>query len=258
MMLKQLIKTGMILGVAMSISACGSGAEKEEAPVQPEETAVAETAEPAAAETPAASDRLLYLGHASLRITTGDGKVLYVDPYAGNAYDAAADLILVTHDHYDHNNTDLVANRNPDCQIITAQDALAGGVHQSFDLGYAKVEAVEAGNNPNHSTAECVGYIITLSDGISIYVSGDTSRTEQMASLAEKQIDYAFFCCDGQYNMGPAEAAECADLVGAKHSIPYHVIVQDGVYFDRSRAEQFTASNRLILEEGEEIELAKS
>ena len=53
------------------------------------------------------------------------------------------------------------------------------------------------------------------------------------------------------------EAAECAGLVQAKHNIPYHVIAQDGVYFDRERAEQFEAENRLIVGEGEEIELTR-
>ncbi len=217
-----------------------------------------------AGETDASSDstgaqtdsaRLLYMGQASIRLTTPEGKTIYIDPYAGDGYGPAADLILVTHDHYDHNNTDLVANRAPDCRIITWKEALEGGTHQTFDLGYATVEAVEAGYNPYHDKAECVGYVITLSDGVSVYVTGDTSTTEQMPLLKEKAIDYAFFCCDGVYNMDLPEAAQCAASVGAKHSIPYHVTAQDGVYFDRDRAEQFDAPGRLIVEAGEEITL---
>lgn len=87
----------------------------------------------------------------------------------------------------------------------------------------------------------------------SVYVTGDTSTTEQMPLLAEKNIDYAFFCCDGIYNMGLDEAAECAEMVGAKHNIPYHVTAKEGVVFDRELAEQFEAPNRLIIEAGEEI-----
>ena len=199
--------------------------------------------------------KLLYMGHASIRITTGEGKVIYIDPYAGEGYEPAADLILITHDHYDHNAPERVENRTPDCRIITWVEALEGGVHQSFDLGYVKVESVEAGNNANHDIRGCAGYILTLADGVSVYVTGDTSRTEQMPLLAGKNIDYAFFCCDGVYNMDVAEAAECALLVGAKHSIPYHVIPSDAGVFDRERAEQFDAPGRMILEPGEEIEL---
>ena len=201
--------------------------------------------------------KLLYMGQASIRITTAEGKVIYIDPYAGDGYEPAADLILVTHSHYDHNGVDKVEHRNADCQIITWKEALKDGEHQTFDLGYVTVEAVEAGYNSWHDVKECVGYVLTLSDGVSVYVTGDTSKTEQMPLLAEKEIDYAFYCCDGVFNMGLDEAAECAELVRAKHSIPYHVLAQDGVYYDRERAEQFNAENRLIIDEGEEINLGK-
>lgn len=201
--------------------------------------------------------KLLFMGQASIRITTAEGKVIYIDPYVGDGYEPAADLILITHSHYDHNGVDKVKNRKPDCRIITWKEALADGEHQTFDLGYATVEAVEAGYNRWHDVKECVGYIVTLSDGISVYVTGDTSKTEQMPMLADRDIDYAFYCCDGVFNMDLDEAAECAGLVQAKHNIPYHVIAQDGVYFDRERAEQFEAENRLIVGEGEEIELTR-
>lgn len=200
---------------------------------------------------------LLYMGQASIRIVTVEGKVIYIDPYAGDQYDLPADLILVTHSHYDHNGTDKVVNRNPGCQIITWNEAVVDGIHRTFDLGYVTVEAVEAGYNRWHDVRSCVGYVLTLSDGISIYVTGDTSKTEQMPLMADMNIDYAFFCCDGVFNMDLDEAAECAELVKAKHNIPYHVLAQDDVYFDRSRAEMFNAPNRMIVDEGEEIELEK-
>ncbi|MBO2515825.1 MAG: MBL fold metallo-hydrolase [Clostridiales bacterium] len=175
-----------------------------------------------AQEEAAAGNRILVQGHASLRITTAEGKVIYIDPYTGDGYDLPADLILVTHDHSDHNRTKLIKNRNEGCRTITWKEALKDGIHQTFDLGWVKVEAVEAGNNRNHDIRRCVGYILTFSDGKTLYVSGDTSTTDQMASLGERQLDYAFFCCDGTYNMGMEEAMACAALVNARVSIPYH------------------------------------
>ncbi|MBR4748630.1 MAG: MBL fold metallo-hydrolase [Abditibacteriota bacterium] len=200
---------------------------------------------------------LLYQGHGSLRITTRDGKVIYVDPYAGSdkGYKKPADLILVTHGHPDHNNIDKVESRNPDCRVITWKDALKGGVHQTFELDYVTVEAVEAGYNPNHNVKECVGYILTLPEGVTVYVCGDTSRTKQMPDLAQRHLDYAFFCCDGKYNMDVEEAAQCAVLVGARHNVPYHMA--PGALFDKTRAEQFQAPNRLIIADGQEIPLVK-
>ena len=202
--------------------------------------------------------RLLYMGQGSIRITSPEGKVIYIDPYVGDGYEPAADLILITHGHSDHNNPEMIKNRNPDCKIITWKEALKSGEHQTFDVGFIKVEATEAGYNRNHDVNSCVGYILTLSDGVSVYISGDTSTTKQMSELSDRHIDYAFFCCDGIYNMDIDEAAECARLVGAKHNIPYHVIAQSGRYFDRARAEKFAAPNRLIIDKNEEIELVKA
>ena len=200
---------------------------------------------------------LLYMGHASIRIITPEEKVIYIDPYAGDGYAPAADLILVTHSHFDHTALDKITNRAPDCRTITWKEAIRRGEHQTFDLGYVTVQAVEAGYNRNHNVRDCVGYVLTLSDGVRVYVSGDTSKTDQMPRLADMAINYAFFCCDGVYNMDLAEAAECASLVGAKHNIPYHVIAAGGsVFFDRARAERFQAENRLILDPGEEIALS--
>ncbi|MBQ6265237.1 MAG: MBL fold metallo-hydrolase [Clostridia bacterium] len=201
------------------------------------------------------ADRLLYQGHGSLRITTAGGKVIYIDPYEGDGYDKAADLILVTHSHSDHTAVNLIGKRNPDCRVITYKEALEGGTHHRFDFDYVTVEAVEAGYNRNHNVKECVGYILTLQDGITLYVSGDTSRTPQMARLARRNIDYALFCCDGVYNMDTDEAVRCAALVGAKHNIPYHMA--PGKLFDKDRAGKFDAPNRLIIADGEEIELNK-
>ena len=200
-----------------------------------------------------AAPRLLYQGHASLRIVTREGKVIYVDPYAGEGYDLPADLILISHDHYDHTAIKLVKNRNEDCKIIYYSDALVKGEYKTFDLGFATVEAVQAGNNRNHDIRYGVGWLITLSDGISIYATGDTSTTDQMADLAERDIHYAFFVCDGQYNMGMEEAIACAKLVNARHSIPYHMA--PGQLFDQKKAELFDVPGALILPAGEEITL---
>jgi len=195
--------------------------------------------------------KLLYQGHGSFRITSSEEKVIYVDPYAGDGYDLEANLILVSHQHGDHNQVNLIASKSADCVLITEREAIRDGSHQLFDLGFAQVEAVYAGNK-NHDPAQCVGYLITV-DGVVIYASCDTSMTEQMADLASRKIDYALFCCDGMFNMGVAEASECAALVGARYSIPYHMA--PGKLFDQQIAEQFQAAGRLILADGEEIEL---
>ena len=99
-------------------------------------------------------------------------------------------MILITHGHQDHTAVNLIKNRNDSCQVITWEEALVNGEYKTFDLGFATVEAVQAGNNKNHNIRECVGWLITLSDGVTVYATGDTSSMDQMAELAGRHIDY--------------------------------------------------------------------
>jgi len=194
--------------------------------------------------------KLLYQGHGSYRLTADDGRVIYVDPYAGQGYDVPADIILVTHQHSDHNQINKCAQKQ-DCLVITNKDALAGGNHNRFEADGILVQAVEA-KNLMHNPKECVGYIVTLGE-IKIYASGDTSKTEQMKTFAALKLDYAILCGDGTFNMGLKEAAECAELIGAKHNIIIHL--KPGALFDRAKAKKWNAPNKLIVEPGQETEL---
>lgn len=195
--------------------------------------------------------RLLFQGHGSYRITSNDGTVIYVDPYAGKGYEVPADIILVSHGHGDHNQTDLV-KKAEGCIIITSKEALAGNKYNNFTLKGIQIESVPA-YNKMHNKDACVGYVITTDD-IKIYASGDTSTTDEMkTSLPKYNLDYALLPIDGIYNMDAGEASVCAEMIGAKHSIPVHM--KPGELFDRKIAETFKATNRLIIEPGQEIEL---
>ncbi|MCL2056477.1 MAG: MBL fold metallo-hydrolase [Oscillospiraceae bacterium] len=196
--------------------------------------------------------KLLFQGHGSLRLTADDGRIVYIDPYKGKGYDLPADIILVTHQHSDHNRVELCAQK-PDCRIITNKEALEGGSHNSFGIEGIFIQAVEA-SNKNHDPKLCVGFIITI-DGVKLYASGDTSKTQQMGSFAALALDYALFPGDGMYNMGLEEAAECARIVGAKHNILIHL--KPGESY-RKKGEKWGAPNKLVMDEGEEIELRKS
>jgi L-ascorbate metabolism protein UlaG (beta-lactamase superfamily) len=194
--------------------------------------------------------KLLYQGHGSYRITAADGRVIYIDPYVGDGYDKPADVLLVSHQHGDHNNTELVTQKSG-CTVITNVEALAGGKHNTFNIEGIIVEAVEACNT-NHDPAQCVGFILTV-DGVKIYIASDTSKTKSMESFAERKLDYALLPIDGIYNMDLDEAAECARLIGARVNIPVHM--KPGELFDRERAEAFDGPGKCVVAAGEEIEL---
>ncbi len=54
--------------------------------------------------------------------------------------------------------------------------------------------------------------MLTFSNGVKLYMTGGISTTKQMAEMADMEIDYAFYRCDGVYNMGLKEAARCAAI----------------------------------------------
>ena len=193
--------------------------------------------------------KLFYQGHGSFRLMADDGRVIYIDPFAGEGYDLPADIILVSHQHGDHNQVQLCAKK-PNCVVVSNFEAFDdNGKHKSFDIDGIKIQAVEA-YNKNHDPKQCVGFIITI-NGVKIYACGDTSKTEQMKTFADLGLDYAILCGDGFYNMGLEEAAECAKIIKAKNNIIIHL--KPGELFDRELAEQWDAPNKVIIEPNEEI-----
>lgn len=203
---------------------------------------------------------MLYQGHGSYRFVLEDKTVIYVDPFAGNGYDLPADVILVTHEHFDHNQVDKMPHANG-CSIIRAADMHpTPSSYLSVSTHGIRVSAVQACNK-NHPIDECVGFILEL-DSVSFYAAGDTSMTDDMRSgkLAALALDYAVFPADGVYNMDTAEASQCAKLVDAAHSIPVHLVAIDNPddpsqLFSLDRARKFTTRGRIILSAGQSISL---
>ena len=195
--------------------------------------------------------KLLFQGHGSYRFITNEGIVIYVDPYIGDGYDLNADIILVTHEHYDHNKIELVKQKS-DCVIIRYNMLKVGDIYNKTSVKGVEIEAVEA-YNAKHDRDVCVGYVLRF-DGLSIYCSGDTSRTDDMENkLSKYNLDYALLPIDGIYNMDAHDASVCAEIIGAKHTIPIHMKPLE--LFDMDRALKFEHSSRLIVEAGKEIDL---
>ena len=204
--------------------------------------------------------KMLYQGHGSYRFVLENGTVIYVDPFIGDGYDLAADLIFVTHEHFDHNEVDKMPHADG-CVIVRAQDLHPDpATYKTIESHGVRASAVQA-YNKNHPVDECVGIVLEL-DGKSFYASGDTSMTDDMKSgkLSALALDYAVFPGDGFFNMDIVEASECAKLVDAAHSIPVHLVPMNNPndpsqLFDLEKAKRFEARGRIILEPGEELRL---
>ncbi len=196
---------------------------------------------------------ILYQGHSSLRLTTKSGTVVYLDPCAGQGYEMPADIILVTHLHGDHSMVNKPA-RKPECVVLDSRYMLVDKDYKTVRILDVYIEAVPAYNR-NHRKSECVGYLV-FADGVRCYFSGDTSKIPEMEALHARDLDYAFFAADGFYNMDAVEAAECAEIVGAKHSSPIHTVPYHGSIeelFGEETAERFRPEGRLIIRPGETI-----
>jgi L-ascorbate metabolism protein UlaG (beta-lactamase superfamily) len=200
---------------------------------------------------------LKWLGHASVKIKTNEGVVIYIDPYAGTDYSEPADLILVTHGHNDHNQVQKVTKKT-NCLIFSGPSANVGGIIMaaggSTEVKGIRIKAVEAYNS-NHPKGTGVGFVLEM-DGIKIYHSGDTGKIPEMDALVSLGLDYAMLCIDGIYNMGPVEATEVAQTIQAKHAIPIHIAPPGSSEQQKQQTlSQFTPPNKLILKEGDEIYL---
>lgn len=196
--------------------------------------------------------KLFYQGHASFRLTTSEGKVIFIDPFAGEGYKTPADLVLITHEHYDHNDINLIT-LNKGGFVIRSKDALADGVYRTFDSKGAFIKAVPAYNS-HHDKNACVGYVIEV-DGIKIYHAGDTDFIPEMNELKNENIDYALLPIDGTYTMNPEDATKAAIAINPKHMIPMHM--RPGVLIDIKQAMKVTAPMAMLMRPNEEIELEK-
>jgi len=185
-----------------------------------------------------------FIQHASLYFTA-QGITIYVDPvkYEGVDYETLpkADIILVTHDHYDHFDKNVVANiSKANTKIFcnqTVQKALGKGTilenedEISFQISMfgslnhsITVEAVPAYNTTEgrdiyHPKGRDNGYILTL-NGSRIYIPGDCEDMPEMSKL--KNIDVAFLPVNQPYTMTVAQAIHAAKTIKPAILYPIH------------------------------------
>ncbi len=180
---------------------------------------------------------IIFLGHASLMMTFG-GKTIHVDPYGDVAdYRALprADLILVTHEHFDHMDPEALklvfkpGTAAVGCKAcapkLPGAIVMANGDTRTV-LGLT-IEAVPAYNiehtrpdgNPFHPKGAGNGYIVTFGE-TRVYLAGDTENTPEMKAL--RSIDIAFLPMNLPYTMTPEQVADAAMAFRPKVLYPYH------------------------------------
>lgn len=171
---------------------------------------------------------ITWLGHDGFLIK-GDDRVIVIDPFQVNQCEPA-DIILISHEHYDHCSPKDVNKIRKDSTVIVteAQSAkkLSGDVRvvqpgDKLTVTGIPIEAVPSYNtNKSFHPKEngWLGFIVTV-DGVRIYHAGDTDRIPEMASF---QVDIALLPVSGTYVMTAEEAVEAAGMIKPKVVIPMH------------------------------------
>jgi len=176
-----------------------------------------------------------WLGHDCFRIEW-EGVTIYIDPYRIKD-GPPADLILITHDHFDHCSPEDIARiQKADTTFVTIASAAANlkgqveivkpgdditlkGVHIHAVPSYNTNKFRSPGNPFHPKEKGYVGYVLTLGER-RIYHTGDSDHIPEMAGI---KTDVALLPVSGIYVMTAEEAAEAAKTIQPKVAIPMHV-----------------------------------
>jgi L-ascorbate metabolism protein UlaG (beta-lactamase superfamily) len=203
-----------------------------------------------------------WLSHSFFRVETAQGKVIIFDPWiTGNQFCpigidgiAQADLILVSHDHFDHASDVTEIARKTGATVVGCPETVGklktgqalpegqviywgigmniGGTAKVGDISVTMTQAFHSSE-----TGVPAGYILKLEDETTIYHAGDTGIFSSMRLLGELYpIDVALLPIGGCFTMGPVQAAHAAAMIRPKKVIPMHyktfpILEQDATSF---------------------------
>ena len=189
------------------------------------------------------------LGHSSIKIT-GD-RVIYIDPYKIKDEPKDADMIFITHTHYDHfSSEDIQKVRNQNSIIIITDDGYTECLKMGFKehqinrvepnkryqlhgLNFETVPAYNVKSQFHPKSSNWVGYILEIRSA-SYYIAGDTDMNEDNVQV---ECDVAFVPVGGTYTMDAVEAAKFVNEIQPRIAVPIHYGTIVGTKADAERFE---------------------
>ena len=174
--------------------------------------------------------------HSAIRIVSDSGVVIYFDPFRLEEASNDADIIFITHPHYDHFSKDDILKVKKDSSKIVIPSELFKEVidlgfdselitcvepNCSYECGGIKFSTIPAYNiNKDFHKKEYnwVGYVVDIDDA-TVYVAGDTDATDEAKSVS---CDIALVPIGGTYTMNANEAAELVESIMPRKAIPIH------------------------------------
>lgn len=174
-----------------------------------------------------------WLGHDGFSVEAG-GVVVVVDPYQLQ-HEVRADILLITHPHYDHCSLEDVQQVLKSSTVIITEEESAGQLQEngitndmyvlvpgeSTTVSGVTVEAFPAYNTNKKFHPKQNGWLgfRFVIDGTSIYHAGDTDIIPEMKTI---DVDIALLPVSGTYVMDAGEAVEAAKIIGPEIAIPMH------------------------------------
>jgi len=187
--------------------------------------------------TTAGDLEISFIGHGSLMMKFGT-KIIHIDPFSTIAdYSKLpkADMLLITHDHFDHLDSAAIDKIRTKATIVVLDKTSAGKLSGDIIMINGdkktvmgiKIEAVPAYNvvhrrdsgQPFHPKGQGNGYVLTFGEK-RIYIAGDSENTPEMKAL--KNIDIAFLPMNLPYTMSPEMVADAVLAFKPKVLYPYH------------------------------------
>lgn len=179
-------------------------------------------------------ENISIIHHSSIKFS--DNIKIYFDPYEINENNNNADIIFITHNHYDHySENDIKKIYNANTKFIIPKDLekelLNLGIKKEniitvvpcnnynvLDISFKTIPAYNI-NKPFHPKENnWVGYLINYNN-FTYYIAGDTDITEDNKLI---KCDVAFLPIGGKYTMNYKEAAELTNIIKPKIVVPIH------------------------------------
>lgn len=195
-------------------------------------------------------DGIEVLCHSSIRFDKGI--VMYFDPFKIEKNYNDADIVFITHDHYDHYSLeDIRKVIKKDTVLVLPTNLLEKALYDGFErdnivtvepnksyhvkgMKFSTVPSYNINKQFHPKENNWVGYLIEI-EGITYYIAGDTDITEENKQV---KCDVAFVPVGGVYTMDYQEAAELVNEIKPKIAVPIHYgsIVghkEDGMSFSK-------------------------
>ena len=191
--------------------------------------------------------QITWLGHATFKITTPQGKVILIDPWTqGNPacpdeykHIDHVDLMLISHGHFDHagDAVSIATATGTTCVAIVelATWLASKGVKNTVGVnkgGTVEVQGVKitmthaihsSSVNDSVYVGEPCGFVIEFENGRKLYHAGDTCAFSDMQLIGELyKPDVALLPIGDYYTMDPKAAAVAVRMLGVNHVIPMH------------------------------------